>query len=119
MSVERKYDGEYCQIHIDLNKSGSGIKIFSKSGRDSTSDRMGIHRALRDGLELDTAGCQIKKRCILEGEVRVWNDDNGRIEPFHKICRHVKRSGRLLNGDDCFNLWSAAFRAEPTSGPAK
>ncbi|KAH7124504.1 hypothetical protein EDB81DRAFT_765325 [Dactylonectria macrodidyma] len=43
MSVERKYDGEYCQIHIDLNKSGAAIKIFSKSGRDSTSDRIGIH----------------------------------------------------------------------------
>ncbi|KAH7109337.1 hypothetical protein EDB81DRAFT_769177 [Dactylonectria macrodidyma] len=95
MSVERKYDGEYCQIHIDLNKSGAAIKIFSKSGRDSTSDRMGIHRALRDSLELDTAGCKIKKRCILEGELLVWNDD-GRIEPFHKIRRHVKRSGRFL-----------------------
>jgi DNA ligase-4 len=23
MSVERKYDGEYCQIHIDLNESGT------------------------------------------------------------------------------------------------
>ncbi|KAH6871139.1 hypothetical protein B0T10DRAFT_533639 [Thelonectria olida] len=96
MSVERKYDGEYCQIHIDLNKPGAGIKIFSKSGRDSTSDRIGIHRALRDSLELDTAGCKIKKRCILEGELLVWNDDNGRIEPFHKIRRHVKRSGRFL-----------------------
>ncbi|KAH6881050.1 hypothetical protein B0T10DRAFT_580829 [Thelonectria olida] len=96
MSVERKYDGEYCQIHIDLNKCGAGIKIFSKSGRDSTSDRIGIHRALRDSLELDTAGCKIKKRCILEGELLVWNDDNGRIEPFHKIRRHVKRSGRFL-----------------------
>ncbi|KAH7115532.1 hypothetical protein EDB81DRAFT_819664, partial [Dactylonectria macrodidyma] len=95
MSVERKYDGEYCQIHIDLNKSGADIKIFSKSGRDSTSDRMGIHRALRDSLELDTAGCKIKKRCILEGELLVWNED-GRIEPFHKIRRHVKRSGRFL-----------------------
>ncbi|KAH7124304.1 hypothetical protein EDB81DRAFT_912433 [Dactylonectria macrodidyma] len=96
MSVERKYDREYCQIHIDLKKSGAGIKIFSKSGRDSTSDRMGIHRALRDSLELDTAGCKIKKRCILEGELLVSNDDDGRIEPFHKIRRHVKRSGRFL-----------------------
>ncbi|KAH7124781.1 hypothetical protein EDB81DRAFT_847037 [Dactylonectria macrodidyma] len=79
MSVERKYDGEYCQIHIDLNKSGADIKIFSKSGRDSTSDRIGIHRALRDSLGLYTAGCKIKK-----------------IEPFHKIRRHMKRSGRFL-----------------------
>ncbi|KAH7146057.1 hypothetical protein EDB81DRAFT_651069, partial [Dactylonectria macrodidyma] len=95
MSVERKYDGEYCQIHIDLSKSGADIKIFSKSGRDLTSDCIGIHRALRDSLELYTAGCKIKKRCILEGELLVWNDDR-RIEPFYKIRKYMKRLGRFL-----------------------
>jgi DNA ligase-4 len=95
MSVERKYDGEYCQVHIDLSNADACIKIFSKSGRDSTNDRIGIHRALRDSLELDTPGCKIKKQCILEGELLVWNDD-GRIEPFHKIRKHVNRSGRFL-----------------------
>ncbi|KAH7146675.1 hypothetical protein B0J13DRAFT_524433 [Dactylonectria estremocensis] len=96
MSVERKYDGEYYQIYIGLNKSEAAIKIFSKSGRDSTSDRIGIHLALWNSLELSIAGCKIKKRCILEGELLVWNDDDGRIEPFYKIRRHVKRSGRFL-----------------------
>ena len=57
MSVERKYDGEYC---------------------------------------LDTADCRIKRLCILEGELLVWTDDDERIEPFHKIRKHVKRSGRLI-----------------------
>ncbi|KAK7219336.1 hypothetical protein V2G26_007339 [Clonostachys chloroleuca] len=96
MSVERKYDGEYCQIHIALNESGTPIKIFSKSGRDSTIDRIGIHRPLRDSLGLNTIECKIRKQCILEGELLVWNDDYGRIEPFHKIRKYVKRSGRLL-----------------------
>uniref|UniRef100_A0A8H7NHL9 ATP-dependent DNA ligase family profile domain-containing protein n=1 Tax=Bionectria ochroleuca TaxID=29856 RepID=A0A8H7NHL9_BIOOC len=96
MSVERKYDGEYCQIHIALNESGTCIKIFSKSGRDSTIDRIGIHRPLRDSLGLNRIECKIKKQCILEGELLVWNDDYGRIEPFHKIHKYVKRSGRLL-----------------------
>jgi hypothetical protein len=32
MSVERKYDGEYCQVHVELEKVGHRIKIFSKSG---------------------------------------------------------------------------------------
>jgi DNA ligase-4 len=96
MSAERKYDGEYCQVHIDVSKSGARIKIFSKSGRDSTSDRIGIHCTLRDSLELDTVGCKIKKQCILEGELLVWNDDDERIEPFHKIRKHVNRSGRFL-----------------------
>jgi DNA ligase-4 len=96
MSVERKYDGEYCQIHINLSRASDSIKIFSKSGKDSTIDRIGLHRALRDSLELDTADCGIKRLCILEGELLVWTDDDERIEPFHKIRKHVKRSGRLI-----------------------
>lgn len=44
MSMERKYDGEYCQIHIDISKKNDGwLKIFSKSGRDSTGDRVRVH----------------------------------------------------------------------------
>jgi DNA ligase-4 len=43
MYMERKYDGEYCQVHIDLSQQKS-IRIFSKSGRDSTEDRIFIHR---------------------------------------------------------------------------
>lgn len=45
MSCEKKYDGEYCQIHIDLAKGEDNcIQIFSKSGKDSTEDRVGLHR---------------------------------------------------------------------------
>ncbi|KAJ2972056.1 hypothetical protein NQ176_g7377 [Zarea fungicola] len=95
MSVERKYDGEYCQVHIKLEASGANIQIFSKSGRDSTSDRAGVHQAVRDSLRLGMTGCRITKQCILEGEL-VWNDDVGRIEPFHKIRRHVHRAGRYI-----------------------
>ena len=32
MSVERKYDGEYCQIHINLSKSGACIKTSPRAG---------------------------------------------------------------------------------------
>ena len=71
MSVRRKYDGEYCQIHIDLNKVRDSVKIFSKSGKDSTSDRIGLHYVLRDSLGLDKAGYKIKKQCILEGELLI------------------------------------------------
>ena len=42
MSVEHKMDGEYCQIHINLCES-QPIQIFSKSGKDSTKDRQGLH----------------------------------------------------------------------------
>lgn len=43
ISCEEKMDGEYCQIHIDLGKGRDCIKIFSKSGKDSTKDRRALH----------------------------------------------------------------------------
>jgi DNA ligase-4 len=43
MSVEEKIDGEYCQIHIDPSKGDRCIQIFSKSGKDSTKDRIALH----------------------------------------------------------------------------
>ena len=44
MSCEEKIDGEYCQIHIDLSKGRDCIQIFSKSGKDSTKDRIELHK---------------------------------------------------------------------------
>ncbi|RFN46749.1 DNA ligase 4 [Fusarium flagelliforme] len=43
MSVEEKIDGEYCQIHIDPSKGDRCLQIFSKSGKDSTEDRVALH----------------------------------------------------------------------------
>jgi DNA ligase 4 len=71
LSIERKYDGEYCQVHIDLSKGRDCIKIFSKSGKDSTNDRIGLPTALRDSLRLEGDDCRIKRQCILEGELLV------------------------------------------------
>lgn len=44
MSVEKKIDGEYCQVHVDLSRGRNCIQIFSKSGKDSTDDRSRLHR---------------------------------------------------------------------------
>ncbi|EEY18025.1 ATP-dependent DNA ligase domain-containing protein [Verticillium alfalfae VaMs.102] len=38
-------DGEYCQVHVDLSKGSRSVQIFSKSGKDSTQDRVGIHKS--------------------------------------------------------------------------
>ncbi|CAI4213784.1 unnamed protein product [Parascedosporium putredinis] len=69
MSVEKKIDGEYCQIHIDLSKGRDCIQIFSKSGKDSTKDRIRVH----------------EQKC--------------KILPFHKVRNHVTRSGRYLGSE--------------------
>jgi DNA ligase-4 len=42
-AAENKYDGEYCGIHVDLSTAPNDIKIFSKNGKDATSDRQALH----------------------------------------------------------------------------
>lgn len=97
MAIEKKYDGEYCQIHIDLSKvKRDQIKIFSKSGKDSTQDRINVHGVIRKCLGLDDADCLVQRQCILEGELLVYSDKHRRILDFHKIRKHVNRSGQFL-----------------------
>ncbi|KAF9891477.1 hypothetical protein FE257_003943 [Aspergillus nanangensis] len=96
MSVERKYDGEYCQIHIDATKSPASIQIFSKSGKDSSSDRAGINQVIRDSLGIGKPGCKFSRRCILEGEILVWGDKHGNIADFHKLRKFISRSGTFI-----------------------
>nr|OQO18868.1 hypothetical protein B0A51_14534 [Rachicladosporium sp. CCFEE 5018]OQO25551.1 hypothetical protein B0A51_06870 [Rachicladosporium sp. CCFEE 5018] len=97
--LERKYDGEYCEIHIDMSLSRDPtrcIKIFSKSGKDSTADRKGIHGTLVKCLGLGQAHCKIKRQAILLGELVVWADSEKRAMTFEKIRKHVTRSGVSL-----------------------
>ncbi|KAI0592842.1 hypothetical protein F4775DRAFT_599219 [Biscogniauxia sp. FL1348] len=96
ISCEQKIDGEYCQIHIDRSKGFDCIQIFSKSGKDSTMDRESLHGAIRDSLKLDSPDCPVKEGCILEGELVVYSTRDNKILPFHKIRKHVNRSGSFL-----------------------
>ena len=96
MSIERKYDGEYCQIHVDSSAGKDWIKIFSKSGKDSTVDRAGIHESVRECLRLGQDDCSFSGKCILEGELVVWSDRERDILDFCKIRKHVSRSGSFL-----------------------
>ncbi|MCJ1285878.1 hypothetical protein MMC26_005220 [Xylographa opegraphella] len=96
MSLERKYDGEYCQIHVDLAKPGNEIQIFSKSRKDSTWDRRDLHATIRESLRIGEDDCKVKQKCILEGEFLVWSTKESKILPFHKIRKHVARSGTYL-----------------------
>jgi DNA ligase-4 len=99
--LERKYDGEYCEIHIDLSlPTAQWIKIFSKSGKDSTSDRQGIHKTLVRCLRLGRPECKIKKRAIILGELFVWSDQQREPMPFDKIRKHVTRSGVRIGADE-------------------
>lgn len=96
MSLERKYDGEYCQIHVDLSKPGDEIKIFSKSGKDSTVVRRNVHPTIRECLRMGQDDCSFNERCILEGELVLWSDKEQKILDFHKLRKHLDRSGVFL-----------------------
>ena len=85
MSVERKHDGEYCQIHIDMSKGDHCVQIFSKNGRDSTLDRRGVHQAIKDSLRIGQNDCGFSEKCILEGEILVWSDKAKGVLEFHKL----------------------------------
>lgn len=97
MSCEEKYDGEYCQVHIDLSKGYDCIQIFSKSGKDSTKDRIALHDSIHKSLQLNKPSCPFKKGCILEGELLVYSDKEDKILDFYKIRKHVSRSGAFLS----------------------
>lgn len=99
MSVERKYDGEYCQIHIDFTNKQTPIQIFSKSGKDSTSDRSGIMSTVEESLHIGSPQCKFTQRCILEGELLVWSDKRADIADFHKLRKFLPRSGTFIGVD--------------------
>ncbi|KAI1615402.1 DNA ligase, partial [Exophiala viscosa] len=97
MSVERKYDGEYCQIHVDRSKPrGNQIQIFSKSGKDSTTDRVRLHGVIEAGLRLDREDCGFDRNCIVDGELVVYSRTQKTILPFHKIRKHVMHGGTFI-----------------------
>ncbi|KAL8644625.1 MAG: hypothetical protein Q9226_007672 [Calogaya cf. arnoldii] len=99
MSVEQKYDGEYCQVHIDLARGEDCIRIFSKSGKESTKDRQRLHKSIKQSLRLGGSDCGFKSKCIVEGEMVVYSEQEDRIMDFHKIRKHVSRSGSFLGTD--------------------
>jgi len=99
-AMERKYDGEYCEIHIDLSRGTDCIQIFSKSGKDSTEDRRAVHGTILEALRIGKPDCVFRKRCIVVGELLVYSDLEGRILEFHKIRKHVSRSGLFLGTDE-------------------
>lgn len=97
--IERKYDGEYCEIHIDLTLSNDFtqcIKIFSKNAKDATRDRQGIMSTLVSCLRLGQPGCKIRSKAILLAELVVWSDETGKVMPFEEIRKHVSRSGSFI-----------------------
>lgn len=98
--LEWKYDGEYCQFHIDLGQKQNPIRVFSKSGKDSTEDRRGYFETLRDCLRIGQSDCGFRQKCILVGEMVVWSGREKRILEFCKIRKYITRSGRCIGTEN-------------------
>lgn len=95
-AAENKYDGEYCEIHIDLKRVPREIKIFSKNGKDATSDREALHTTIRQALRIGRPNCSFKAKCIVLGEIVLYSDREKKIMPFSKIRKHISRSGSFI-----------------------
>lgn len=116
-NIEPKYDGEYCQVHVDLTKGRNCIQIFSKNGKDSTMDKLKLHSWIKRCLRIGTKECKFRTRCIVEGEMVVYSDKDNSILEFSKIRKHVPRSGTLIGtradsqAHDCEHLMIIFFDA--------
>ncbi|KAF2852052.1 hypothetical protein T440DRAFT_553972 [Plenodomus tracheiphilus IPT5] len=95
-AAEVKYDGEYCEIHIDLGNISDEIRIFSKNGKDATADRKALHSPIREALRMGRRDCRFEKQCIVLGEMVIYSDKEKKIMPFSKIRKHISRSGSFI-----------------------
>ena len=111
MSIERKYDGEYCQVHIDLTNKQHPVKIFSKSGKDSTADRFGIIPTVEESLQIGTTKCKFARHCILEGELLVWSQKQNAVADFHKLRKFLPRSGTFIGIDSDSPYVSTVYKS--------
>jgi ATP-dependent DNA ligase len=75
--VEVKYDGERVQAHFNADWAEK-LVIFSKSGRNSTINRIGIKPYLLHSLQNVKTG-------IFEGELLVYNEIRDSIEAFGTV----------------------------------
>ncbi|KAF2021088.1 hypothetical protein BU24DRAFT_438352 [Aaosphaeria arxii CBS 175.79] len=92
-AAEIKYDGEYCEIHVNLDDEKTPIQIFSKNGKDATNDRKALCRVIRSALRLGQTTCRIRRNCVILGEMVLYSDKERKILPFSKIRKHISRSG--------------------------
>ncbi|KAH9849855.1 hypothetical protein C2E23DRAFT_877883 [Lenzites betulinus] len=104
--METKYDGERAQIHVWLDENGSPhIRIFSKSGRDSTMDRAGIHAIIYDALGIvnpETLGDgedevlfgtpSFEESIVVEAEMVAYSHTLERIDEFWRIRSLIART---------------------------
>ncbi|KIY50333.1 DNA ligase/mRNA capping enzyme, partial [Fistulina hepatica ATCC 64428] len=109
--VETKYDGERCQIHVEVfegKERASHITIFSKSMRDSTLDRFDLHAHICHALDLPHVPAtlemvqsqQVVRSFILDAEMVSWCKTEERVDEFRHIAHLINRTSWGARGRD-------------------
>ncbi len=98
--IEQKYDGERMQVHIS-KEWPEMIRIYSKSGRNSTQDRFRCHEQLLKALKFRGPLNDIRS-VIIEGELLVFNEITGQIETFGTV--------------QDLQAWKSVYRGDIQSG---
>ncbi|KAF8636408.1 hypothetical protein AX17_003590 [Amanita inopinata Kibby_2008] len=100
--AETKYDGERAQIHLDvLSTDESRITIFSKSKRDSTQDRVALHRTvlwalgIRDGNR--NGETKVKHNVILDAEMVACQGES--IDEFWRLRGLLENSSHRIGAE--------------------
>ncbi|KAJ3062417.1 hypothetical protein HDU98_001722 [Podochytrium sp. JEL0797] len=107
--AEVKYDGERNQIHFN-KPTPSRITLYSKSTRNSTTDRALCHEIILAALGLPSSTSSIPPAhlsptteyipvdsAILDSEILVFNEQTQSIEPYHEARLLVSESARTPN----------------------
>ncbi|BGP40014.1 hypothetical protein JCM10450v2_003994 [Rhodotorula kratochvilovae] len=122
VAVETKYDGERLQIHIDMSRPPQEqIRIFSKSGRDSTETRHLLIPIIRASLDLPLdplsralhpllyqrllssassrpANLLPSTKLVLDGEMVPFDESRSRIDEFWKLACAKGGNDALVQG---------------------
>uniref|UniRef100_A0ACD5UTE0 Uncharacterized protein n=1 Tax=Avena sativa TaxID=4498 RepID=A0ACD5UTE0_AVESA len=85
--AECKFDGERIQIH----KNGEEIHFFSRTFLDHSAYVPGMSKFLKENILVD--------RCILDGELLVWNTVLNRFDEFGSIQEIAKAASEGLETD--------------------
>ncbi|KAL8039990.1 hypothetical protein ABFX02_10G071500 [Erythranthe guttata] len=85
--VECKFDGDRIQIH----KNGAGINFFSRNFLDHPEYEHGMSEIIRGNILVD--------RCILDGEMLVWDKSTNRFAEFGSNQEIAKAAKDGLDGD--------------------
>ncbi|ORY50865.1 DNA ligase/mRNA capping enzyme [Rhizoclosmatium globosum] len=112
--AEVKYDGERNQIHFNANATDheKRITLYSKSKRNSTSDRILCHDIVLATLGIKESNQPNIKptldsskqytpvtSAIFDSEILVFNESTQSVEPFHEARAFASEKSRSTNHD--------------------